>query len=264
MKFAIRDDDTAFFTMPEELYRAYDFIKNGKISLSIVPMTVSKHKDSVYPYGKSRIDGKVHDIRDNIELIEYLKQNKTKYDFLLHGYDHQYKLVNGSWKAEMIWKSEDQLRHDISLGKEILEECLNQSISVFVAPNNMIDKKAIRVIEENSMDYSGIITKNDRDFSFRYCCNFVKRWAYRLVCGIPYPGVLNYGNHKELVAYTLDDYDRLVYEYHKCKKRNQPFVVYTHYWMVYSNPKTKELLRKIYEYVSEDGAELVGLSECFR
>ena len=97
MKFAIRDDDTSYFTAPEELEKAYDFIKEGCISLSVVPNTVYTHKNTVFPYGKDNLCGEF-DISRNKELVDYLKQNKkeNRYDILLHGYNHEYKLVNDS------------------------------------------------------------------------------------------------------------------------------------------------------------------------
>ena len=50
MIIAIRDDDTSFFTKPQELEEAYDFITEGCISLSVVPFSVPYHKQSK-PYG---------------------------------------------------------------------------------------------------------------------------------------------------------------------------------------------------------------------
>lgn len=51
MIFAIRDDDTSYFTKPEDLEKAYDYIQSGPISLSVVPFTVPIHRDDVFPYG---------------------------------------------------------------------------------------------------------------------------------------------------------------------------------------------------------------------
>ena len=51
MIFAIRDDDTSFFTKPQELEAAYDFITEGCVSLSAVPFSVPYHKQSK-PYGE--------------------------------------------------------------------------------------------------------------------------------------------------------------------------------------------------------------------
>lgn len=263
MKFAIRDDDTAYFTSPEELERAYDFISNGPISLSVVPMTVWKHKSDVFPYGQIDADKEYFDVLENRVLIEYLKQRCDRYDVLLHGYTHEYKYMKQTWLAEVLWKDEELLFQEFEKGLKTLNSALNTNISVFVAPNNKMDRKGIRAIEKLGLNYSGIIQINDRDVSVRYLVNFIKRWWIRLFKKIPYPGILDYGKHKELVAYSLDSFDRLVFEYNECKRKKQPFVIYTHYWKVNESPEVKELLKKIYDYVIDDGAELVGVSDCF-
>jgi hypothetical protein len=73
---------------------------------------------------------------------------------------------------------------------------------------------------------------------------------------------LDYKTHRELIAYTADGFERLKYEYSMCKKKGQPFVVYSHYWTMQGNSESKALLKKIYEYAIADGAELVSVSEC--
>lgn len=81
--------------------------------------------------------------------------------------------------------------------------------------------------------------------------------------GVPYGGILNYGKHKELVAYTLDEFDRLKKEYHLSKKKDNLFVIYTHYWDVLENNKTREILKRIVSYALVDGTELVKVTDCF-
>lgn len=265
MKVAIRDDDTAFFTHPEDLKRAYDFVRPGDcVSLSVVPFTVPIHRDDVTPYGKDLLY-KCYALGDNKELVDYLRsetQNRT-YDILLHGYSHEYQQSSGKWLAEMLWKSEQQLSAELPEGKKYLEQLLNCHISVFVAPNNAINQKAIASVEQMGMHYSGIIGFNDRAFNMKYLINLVKRWYFRLRYKVQYPGVLDYGKHKELSAYTLDSYERLVREYEICKKKDVPFVVYTHYWQLNQQSHSKQLLMKLYDYVVDDGAQIVPLSECF-
>ena len=265
MKFAIRDDDVSFFSKSEDLEIAYSFMtRGGCVSLSVVPYTYPMHKSDVFPYGEG-IECGYYDVAHNKELVHYLNKNiiNRRYDILLHGYSHEYRQVSGKWEAEMIWKDEDLLFSEIQKGKAHLEELFNRKISVFVAPNNSIDSKAIRVIEKLGMNYSGIIMHMDRDIDVKYCLNYIRRWSYRALYKIPFPGVLDYGKHKELVAYTLDDFDRLVFEYEQCKKNKQPFVVYTHYWWLLKHEDGRKTLEKIYNYVLDDGAEMVPLSECF-
>ena len=265
MKVAIRDDDTSYFTSPQDLEKAYDFLHEGDcVSLSIVPYTVPIHKSTVFPYGE--IDEyKYYDVAENTDLIAYLKEEKKKgtYDFLLHGFSHEYKLVEDQWQAEMLWKTKQQLKQELPEGKQHLEELLDCPLTVFVAPNNRIDQKAISVVEEMQMHYSGIIGFNDREINLRYIRNFIKRWSFRITKKIQYPGILDYGKHKELAAHTIDSFERLVREYNICKQRNTPFVIYTHYWQLNADAKKKEMLIKIYNYVINDGANVVPLSSCF-
>ena len=265
MRFAIRDDDTCYFTQPSEIEQAYDFIDDEDIiSLSIVPSTVPDHKKDNKPYGEHAF--KEYSIEENNCLIEYLRDGiaKGRFDPLLHGYSHEYKCVNNKWLSEMEWKSETRLIDEITEGKKRLEETLGTTISVFVPPSNHIEKKGIKALEVNGLDLSGIIQFNDRKVSMQYFLNFVKRWGIRLIKGIQYGGVLNYVNHKELCAYATDSTERLVKEYNYCKKNNYPFVIYTHYWSINKSQREKNIVKFIYNYAKSDGAKMVGLSELYR
>lgn len=135
MKFAIRDDDTSYFTKPDDLKNAYDFLKKGCVSLSVVPFTVPVHKDDVFPYGVG-IPYSFYDLADNHELVEYLRENSTagNHDILLHGFSHEYKQVEGIWKAEMMWKNQGQLQEEITKGKHYLEELFNRPVNVLLLP----------------------------------------------------------------------------------------------------------------------------------
>lgn len=264
MLFSIRDDDTSFFTRPEELEKAYSFVKEGCVSLSVVPSTVPYHKDTVFPYGKD-ITYKMYDVADNKELIKYLieEQDKGRFEILLHGYSHEYKKVNDKWFPEMIWKSQEQIDSEIKVGKEKLEKLLKCKIKVLVAPNNGINQKGISACEHNKMDYSGIIQHFDREISFKYLKNYFYRWSFRCVHRIAPGKCFDYGKHKEIYAYAPDSFDRLKKEFDFCKKHDWPFVIYTHYWSLLENAEERQLVKDIYNYALSNGAELVPLSKCF-
>ena len=261
MKFAIRDDDTSFFTAPEDLEKAYDFIQEGPISLSVVPYTVPHHEKGVLPYGEGIPYG-YYPVGDNKTLVEYLKGYKH-YDLMLHGYTHEYQQRQGEWSPEMLWKDEQRIKEEMREGKAYLEQLFDREITVFVAPNNEVNANVIRSVESLHMNYSGIIHRGDRDWSARYALNYLIRWGYRIRTGLRIPDVLDYGNHKEMVSYALDDYDRLIREYKAAKKRKTPFSIYTHYWHLNRVQETKQMLVRLYQYILNDGAELVSLSSCF-
>lgn len=264
MKVAIRDDDTCYFTEPEEIISAYDFIwGTGIVSLSVTPFAVPNHKNGkapfgIYPFGE-------YDIKNNRKLCGFLRESysQKKIDVLLHGYSHEYKCLNGKWKSEMIWKDYELLNRQIREAKLRLEEVINGPVTVFVPPTNAIGKKGIAAIENYGLDLSGIIQINDRNIDVYYLKNFAKRWITRVIYGIPYGGLLIYKDHKELNAYTVDKYERLLKEYKYCKRKGFPFVFYTHYWALNSNERLKTDIKRFYEYIIEDGAEIVSLSSLF-
>lgn len=261
MKFAIRDDDTSYFTKPEELERAYSFVSAGTISLSVVPYTVPHHEKGVLPYGEGIPFG-FYPVGDNQELVSFLKGN-SRYDLMLHGYSHEYQQIDGKWYPEMLWKDEGRIARELREGKAYLEQLFERKIRVFVAPNNEVNVKAIRAAEALGLHYSGIINHRDRDLSLRYLMNYAARWGYRVLTGQRIPFVLDYGKHKEMVSYPLSNYDTMVQLYHQSKKRKAPFSVYTHYWELNRSPERKALLQRVYEYAVGDGAELVSLSSLF-
>lgn len=263
MVFAIRDDDTSYFTSPSELEKAYDFIRGGCVSLSVVPCTVPVHTDSS-PYG---VDAayREYPIAQNAALVEYLKENAAqgKYEILLHGYSHEYKQIHGQWQPEMIWKPKERLRREIAWGKDYLQNLLDCSIRVFAAPSNQIDAKGIEILEEQNLDFSGIIEFGARKLDPYSVCNFLKRWISRVTTQVPFAGVMQYKKHKELVAFRVENYGDMIKRYEWCKRNREPFVIYTHYWELNGSQEKKQRIKAVYDYAINDGAELVGLSDCF-
>lgn len=264
MKFAIRDDDTCFFTAPEELLEAYGFVAQGPVSLSIVPSAVPYHKKGASPFGPH--ENREYPLTDAPELVAWLKEAVAdgRVDPMLHGWSHAYLQADGDWLPEMLWKDKDRLLRELTAGKQMLEQVLAHPVTVFVAPSNGIGRKGISVLEALDLQYCGIIQHGDRQVTPAYLRNYVKRWSFRALHGLPYGGVLDYGTHRELYAYTLDRYDRLKKAYQLCKARNWPFVVYTHYWSLLKTPSARQLLQDVYRMALEDGAELVGVSELLR
>lgn len=269
MYFAIRDDDISYFTKPEELDQAYDFLKEmgleGPVSFSLVPYTVPNHHENVFPYGKGHPWG-YYLLGDNPDLVGYLKEKykEGKADFLLHGCSHEYKKVRGRWMPEMLWKDESRLKKELKEGKDYLEDLLNIRLQVFVAPGNKIGPDGIAAIEKLEMDYSGILRLFDRRPSPRYAHHFLHRWSYRLAKGLPLPQAMDFGGHTERVAYMLEDEEKMHLAYDACKSRNVPFQFYVHYWQINRSPEMKHRLKNLVEYLIADGAQLISVNRCFR
>ena len=266
MLFAIRDDDTCFFTKPEELSKAYDFVKDGTISLSCVPYCFPYHKDS-NPFN-TNVEPGYYNIEDNPELIDFLKNGivSSKFEIMLHGFSHEYKKIGEEYMAEMIWKSKHQISDELAHGKKHMEHLLGINIETFVAPNNLADDKCISVLEDLGMNFSGTIWKKfgDRRCDLYYLRNHIHRTLYHLKYKMPFSGVYHYKHHLELYAHNIRNFDDAMRIYERCKQENHPFVIYNHYWDLNANPERKKLMSQIYDFVIEDGCHLVPMSECFK
>lgn len=264
MKVAIRDDDLCYFTSPEDIEKAYSFAPSACISFSVIPNAVPRHQDAIYPYGEGH-PFHPYSIEKNEDILSYLRERlqNGSCEILLHGYTHEYRKIGSRWEPEMIWKSKEQIDREMGEGKRTLESLLSCRIRTFVAPSNKISQKGIDAVEKYGMNFCGVMHFADRRPDLYYLRNFAKRWGERITKGVQYAGVLDFGKHLELNAYKLETYDRLVFEYELCKKKNEPFVLYTHYWDVNRRPEVRKLLLQIYDHVMEDGATLVPLSACF-
>lgn len=184
---------------------------------------------------------------------------------MLHGSAHEYQEINGVWKPEMIWKDRETIKREMSEGKKHLSDLFDTDIDVFVAPSNAVNQKAIDAMEKNGLNYSGIIGKTkDRKLDAKYIANYLHRTLYKIKYDIPYGGVYHYAGHNELYAYPIKEEEYIMRVYKICKEQGLPCVLYTHYWELLRDEKTKANLRKFYEFAMADGAKLVSVSECFK
>jgi predicted deacetylase len=297
MKFAIRDDDTSFWTKPEELEAVYNEIwKKGLIvSLSLIPFAVRSYncgdQDKFYQDEKQKLIG------ENRELIEFLQEKirENKISIMLHGFSHQYKVAKNKrdkpvlatkeslnvlrkykkgpelcWYGEYNWKGYKQLKKETQKGKEYLEELLHTEIIVFVPPSNDISKEGVKAVSECGLNISGIMRLNkfNRPVNLYSIKNwFVKLW-WRVISNRVFPYVMKYGIHKELHAYGLVpgvSFEELRNGFEACRKLNAPFHIATHHWEVREN---NELRQTLYDIVQlsciSSGVEYGTVDNLFR
>src|SRR5262245_13284215 len=89
MHFCIRDDDTSFFTTPDQLEYAYgDVCRWGPISLAVVPFHRAGTSNGVPERFRGRWS--VHPLHENRALVSYLRDgiSKGRFEVMLHGYYH--------------------------------------------------------------------------------------------------------------------------------------------------------------------------------
>ena len=141
MYFCIRDDDTSFFTSPEELEQAYCQIsKWGPISLAVVPFHRAGTSKAVPEKYRGR--STIHPLHENTELVSYLRQrvSEGRFEIMLHGYHHD----EPDGRREFVWGQD--LARKVAEGRKYLENVLGTSVRVFVPPHNAIGSNGLRAI----------------------------------------------------------------------------------------------------------------------
>lgn len=153
----IRDDDTNYFTSPEDLRAAYgDLWGEITISIAAIPFVHGSHeitrKMPVYNIRRNMFRDlrkyelkmnssqlaayhKLYPLGNNKKLVDFLKFyiNNQKIEILLHGYSHRYyedgpEFINCHMNF-----------YQIRDGMEYLSKLFNQNIRYFVPPSNSID-----------------------------------------------------------------------------------------------------------------------------
>ena len=268
--FAIRDDDTSYYTHPDELAAVYEEIWDTvPVSFSVVPFSVPFKQGHPHQRRSDLKKEPLMPLGENQELTGFLQNllREQKIEIMLHGYSHEYKKIRGEWVPECIWKSEHQLKKEIPEGKEYLEKLLKASVKIFVPPSNRITKKGIQMLEQENLNLSGILGPfGDRPLTINYSRAWVRRWSWWIMHRGPYPYVLDLGRHKELVAYSLTpltDYAKLESLLELCAEIRAPFVIATHYWEVNEYPDLKNKLHRLVEKAFKLGAKPVKVSECY-
>lgn len=263
VKIAIRDDDASFFTHPEDILNVYSDLGDFPISYAVVP----------YMLTNSYNGGNCKELKDNNvprwfgenkELVETMKKLIAlgRIEILLHGFTHEYHLVGGEILPEFLWRSAQDSEAVIANGKKYLEEVFGVKINWFVAPSNMINSANFYPIIENGMNFSGLISLSfNRPKTFKSFKNYLFRFFHRAFHKFGYPGLLDYGTHKEIYACPIVRGNYLYKMYAYCKKNNLPMVINSHYWDIRDNKSSRETLFDFVKFALNDGAKPCLISE---
>src|SRR5438874_13773159 len=150
MYFCIRDDDTSFFTSPDELENAYaEITRWGPVSLSVIPFCRAGFSKGVPEKFRGRWS--THPLHDNRPLVEYLRAgiSQGRFEIMLHGYHHYEPSGQGEFS-----KGRD-LVDKIMDGRKYLQDLLETKIRVFVAPKNRIGKDGLHAVVQAGLHFGG-------------------------------------------------------------------------------------------------------------
>ncbi len=259
MRFIIRDDDLNYFSKPADIERWYADIFSEKIPVSFSAIPFVRPVSDVYT-GEEQSEEREYPISDNVELAEYVKRNPL-IEILQHGTTHE---TNSGYE----YSKTSGLIDDARRGKIELRKAFGaQFQNIFVPPHDWIGSHGVLAIEASEMNIIRGRGAGLRNWipRFAYVRIFLMMAIFRLQYifknSFPaYPQVLDFGKHKEVCSYRLEDSD--VFEgLSYASKKDGIFVVVVH--LHFYTDEKKKTLRRLIKKAREYGAEFVAPNTLF-
>lgn len=230
MYFCIRDDDTSFFTTPEELEKAYGEVTQwGPVSLGVIPFCRAGLSKGVPQKFRGRWS--THPLHENGALVAYLRASVSagRFEIMLHGYHHDEPSGHGEF-----FEGHD-LADKVVRGRHYLEDLLETEIRMFVAPRNVMGRDGLRAIVGAGLHFGGTvgIRAGWPLFSPRTWSQWTKLriWAKKQDAGIPW--VLDLGDHLEIPGNAITptaSFNRNKLAFETALSLGGSFCAATHYW----------------------------------
>ena len=231
LHFCIRDDDTSFFTSPDELERAYGAISaRGPVSLAVVPYCRAGSNKAVPE--ELRNTGSVHPLHENAPLVGYLRDRVSagRFEIMLHGYYHDD--IHG--RPEFSVEDADLERRVVE-GRRYLEELLDTTVRVFVPPHNAIGRRGLQAVARAGLHLGGaaglrggwpLTSPGTWAAWWR-----LRRWRAEGGYGVPW--VIDCGDHCEIAGNPVTPLSRLEQNRTALRQASEVggvFCAATHYW----------------------------------
>lgn len=230
MHFCIRDDDTNFFTAPEQLERVYGWCDSRTpISLAVIPFCRAGKSQCVPERFRARWS--IHALHDNHALVSYLRAGvaSARFEIMLHGYYHDVH------EGPEEFARTEGLRQCVLDGRHYLEDLLGGEVRVFVPPHNAIRVSGLHAIVSAGLHLAG--TAGVRGgwplFSSTTWRLWLRLRRWRKHGGVGIPWILNLGDHREIAGNPVtpsSSLQRNVAAFKNAFIRDGVFCVATHYW----------------------------------
>jgi peptidoglycan/xylan/chitin deacetylase (PgdA/CDA1 family) len=258
MEFCIRDDDTSYFTAPDDLDRAYgEITRQGPVSLAVVPF----HRAGTSGVVPERYRGRwtVHPLHENRELVEYLRAGISagRYEIMLHGYHHD----DSDGTAE--FARSKNIGERMREGRSYLEDLLGTRIRVFVPPWNTIGASGLRALAREGLHLGGAagLRGGWSPLSIATWRNWLRLRSWQRKGGIGVPWVLDLGDHREIPGTPVTpsaSFAENRARFQTARAMGGVFCLATHYWEMQAAslhegaPNVREHLRHFVELAASD------------
>lgn len=230
MEFCVRDDDTSFFTAPEQLERAYGALsRRGPISLAIVPFHRAGTSKGIPTAYRERWS--VHPLHENRSLVEYLRQGiaQQRYEPMLHGYHHDEP------DGRLEFQDGTDLVRRVADGRKYLEDLLGCAIRVFVPPRNSIGRSGLLAVAREGLHLGGVagVRSGWPTWSPKTWSLWLQLHRWKRQGGLGLPWVLDLGDHREIAGNAVTPASTLksnVAILRAAASVGGVFCAATHYW----------------------------------
>src|SRR5262249_12272341 len=145
-----RDDDTCYFTSPQELERVYaDVWDRIPVCLAVVPFAVGYKRVGIPE--REWQSGRRFPLDANPQLVDWLRQRlaERRITVALHGYTQE-DYPNG-----FEFQAAPDLDCRVREGRAYLERVLNVPIRVFVPPHNALSKRGLAAVSAAGLNVLG-------------------------------------------------------------------------------------------------------------
>jgi len=230
MHFCIRDDDTNFFTAPDDLERAYgEITKVGPVSLAIIPFCRAGWNKAVPE--KLRGRWSVHPLHENQTLLSWLRDSiaEGRFEAMLHGYHHDDE------QCQWEFAGGNDLARKVSDGRKYLEDLLGAPVRVFVPPHNAIGRQGLKAIAREGLHLgcTAGVRSGWSPLSPKTWTTWLHLRRWRAGGGVGIPWVLDLDNHREIAGNPITPASKLKQSLRRFDEANGVdgvFCAATHYW----------------------------------
>jgi predicted deacetylase len=258
MYFCIRDDDTSFFTSPEDLERVYGEVSQwGPVSLAVVPFHRAGPSKGVPEKFRGRWS--VHPLHENQPLVEYLRAGIAhgRFEIMLHGYYHDEP------DGHLEFARGDDLVQRIVDGRKYLEDLLGATIRVFVPPRNGIGRQGLRAIALAGLHLGGTagVRSGWSLLSRETWSLWLRLYRWRKSGGLGVPWILELKDHREIAGNAVTPVSRVHHNeaiFESTLAMGGAFCAATHYWeqtapsLHKGDPPVGEQLRRLIDRAVSD------------
>lgn len=269
MKVAIRDDDTSFFTQPEQLEAVYhDVWDRVPVCLAVVPHAMG-FADKAIPekYWQTH---RPFPLEENPAIVARLREllSAGRVTIAQHGFTHE------DFPDGHEFQAAPDLESRLVRGQAYLEHLLGTRVRVFVPPHNALSKRGLRAISGAGLNLLGSFLSfrpSLRPWEPQTLPNWWRVRAYRTATGrakrdrLIYPYVLRYRRHAEFGCHGLipgTTLEELVRGFEEARQAGGDFCLATHYWEV--DGTLKDVLRRFLDHAERTpGVTFVAAEQLF-